>query len=344
MSGDAELVAAGEQVVVLERTDGGARRVARMLTSSDGGLELGEPEAVGDAVCASRSAVHWLEREGNGFQVWMRRPADGAASGPSLASGAEVTLVCAERRAFMVSRSESEVRVVAWDPSRDAGTPEARPILLPKPPLAGAPDDVLSTALDDRLAVVAVDPSAIAALAVAPGTPTQWQKAPLALGDETTLEAIDGEGGKLGLLLLRSVPSAKSCKAGETSDTVAEVAVFDTATGKLVHAPERVETWRCGAEPGPFFSGWAAGKFVVGWPRGADAACVRAGVRRGGLGFAAIEPGPTRARVGRAGGASEAIVEAGCDASKCYAVALTRGSDPCGPGDGGHVEVIAYPP
>jgi hypothetical protein len=129
-------------------------------------------------------------------------------------------------------------------------------------------------------------------------------------------------------------------------DTVAEVVIVDDAGGRVIHPPERIETWRCGAEPGPFFSGWAGGQLVVAWPRGADAACARAGVRYGGLSYAIVEPKASRAKTGRAGRAAEAIADAGCVEEKCYVAALTRGADPCGAADSadaGTLEMFAFP-
>ena len=205
---------------------------------------------------------------------------------------------------------------------------------------------MLMAAMGDGLALVALQGRTLAVAIFRPDEPvTRWQKVTLAGGDDAALESIEPDGGKIGFLMLRTVPATKGCRTSDANDTVAEVAIFDVEAGKLVHAPERVETWRCGAEPGPFFSGWAAGKFMIGWPRGADAACSRARVRWGGLGFAVVDAGGARVQhIGRPG---DSIAEAGCDARKCYAVVLTRGTDPCGPADGpeaGKLEIVAYPP
>jgi hypothetical protein len=358
MPEDSELLVASGELGLLsrERIDGGSRRVLyRVAVDADAAPAVADPLPVGDAVCATLDGIHWLAREGSGFKGWLRPIAPAGADvlpGPLFPSQSEITLVCGEHRAFLASSVEGQVRVVVWEKSeQDAAKVEPRPVVLAKPPLASAPTDLLMAAMDDRLALVALEARTIAVAIFRPDEAiTRWQKVTLTAGAEATLEAIEPAAGKIGLLMLRTVPAAKGCRtsdATDASDTVAEVAIFDVEAGKLVHSPDRVETWRCGAEPGPFFSGWAAGKFVIGWPRGADAACARARVRHGGLGFAVVDPGQGRARVGHTGPPSDAIVEAGCDAQKCYAVALTRGGDPCGPADGpeaGKLEIIAYPP
>jgi hypothetical protein len=356
MPEDSELISASGDLGLLSREhiDGGSRRVLYLVAANaDAGAFVGDPIVVGDAVCPTLDGIHWLAREGSGFKGWRR--AIGALGGevlpgPLFPSQSEITLVCGAHRAFLASNVEGLVRVVSWaekDRPQSAAT-DARPVVLPKPPLASAPDDMLMAAMGDGLALVALEAKAIAVAFYRPDqAATRWQKVTLPNGGEATLEGIEPDSDKIGLLMLRTVPSLKGCRNGDANDTVAEVAIFDGESGRLVRSPERVETWRCGAEPGPFFSGWTAGKFVIGWPRGADAACARARVRWGGLGFAVVDPGGAHVRVGHAGPSGDSIAEAGCDADKCYAVALTRGSDPCGPADGpdvGKLEIIAYPP
>jgi hypothetical protein len=348
-----ELVAASGDVglVSREQTDAGSRRVLyRLEGSGDAGARVGEPTQIGDAICGTLDSVYWVEREGSGFKGWRRAigEADAApVAGPVLTSQSEVTLVCSEHQAFLATNVEGQVRVVTWSAEATSPASSVRQVMLPKPPLSGAPDDLLMSAMSDGLVLVALDSKAMAAALFRPGQPvTRWQSVKLPSLQGLSLEAIEPEANKIGLLLLRTVAPAKECRKDDANDTVAELAIFDLDASKLVRAPERVETWRCGAEPGPFFSGWASGKFVVGWPRGADAACARARVHWGGLGFGRADPGGAHVQVERVSSPADTIAEAGCDQEKCYAVALTRGAEPCGPADGpevGKAEIIAYP-
>jgi hypothetical protein len=218
--------------------------------------------------------------------------------------------------------------------------------LLPKVPPGDGEAETLMSAVDDDLVIVKVDRSALHTLLWSGARGASWRGAEIAPREGRVLEAVEASREWLGLLFVRTTPKAKGCSGSETIDSLAEVAIVEVASGKLVHAPDAVETWRCGAEPGPFFSGWSRGKLVVGWPRGADVACARAGVRRGGLGFAEVDPAGGRAAVGRVARPAETIAEAGCGETRCYAVALTRGGDPCGAADGpesGRLELVAYP-
>jgi hypothetical protein len=341
---DPELVGSANGLGVIARAAGDAGD-GRML------LRLGaarEPRAVpavsiGAAACATEDGVYAMTRDkagwkGSFFPLGEPSP---EPSSVTLSGRSEATIVCGRHRAFAVLSGSGELRAIAWTPTKH----DASPTVLPKPATAGDEDTAMAT-MDDDLVIVKLERSVVHTLVWKGEGTSAWRKSDAIAKEGLALEAVDADQGKIGLLFVRTVAKAKGCPAGETSDAVAEVALVDPASGKLVHAPESIETWKCGAEPGPFFLGWAGGKLVVAWPRGADAACTRAGVKRGGVGYAEVDPVTGKARVGRVARPAETIAPAGCDEAKCYAVALTRGSDPCGPSDGpeaGRLDVIAYP-
>jgi hypothetical protein len=342
---DIELVGAWPNLGLLGRptNDGGAGRVLLRLGET---IEAGSaaPVIVGAAVCATAEGVYSIARDVSGWKTAFYPLADGGAetTGGVLPNRAEATVVCGQHRAFFVARGAGELRALAWSHSAERNPPA----LLPAPTSEGASDETLMTAMDDELVIVKLDGSIIESLVWSGQGVPGWRKSSALAQEGLSLEALEGQNGEIGLLFLRTIAKAKGCPAGDATDAVAEVAIVEARSGKLVHAPEPVETWRCGSEPGPFFTGWAGGRFIVAWPRGADATCTRAGVRRGGIGFASVDPKSGRATVGRISRPAETIADAGCDDARCYAVALTRGSDPCasdGP-ESGRVEVIAYPP
>jgi hypothetical protein len=340
---DPELVGSARAFGMLARVaDAGDGRVLLRFPSQG---DAGFPERVpiGAAACATEDGVYAVDREKTGWSGSFIS-LDAAMIEPSrmvLSGNSAATIVCGQRRAFVALSAPGELSAVAWARAEH----DDRPTALPKATTADAEEDTMMAAMDDALVVVKLDRSVVHTLVWTGAKGAAWRKADPIAKQGLALEMVEAEKGKIGLLFVRTVPRAKGCP-GEATDAVAEVALVDAETGKLARAPESLETWRCGAEPGPFFSGWAAGRLVVAWPRGADAACTRAGVRRGGLGFAVVDPATGRAVVGRLARPAETIVPAGCDATRCYAVALTRGSDPCGPSDGpesGRLEVIAYP-
>jgi hypothetical protein len=344
---DLELLGSSTDLALLVRggADGSdAPLFYRVRADGDAGVTLGDPLSIGTVACATIDGLFSLRRDGSLWKGSFRSLSSEGdeIAGPTVNARSEITLVCGQHRAFVAVNTDGAIRVLAWS----ASDFDPRPTSLPKPP--GSDDDALMTAMDDQLVVANLKGAFLNTLVWQPGGgKANWHKASLSGGDEVTLEAVEAVSGFLGLLMLRTTDAAKACRGGDAMDAVAEVAILDIETGKLVHPPERIETWRCGAEPGPFFSGWANGKLVIAWPRGADAACARAGVRHGGVGFAEVDPKSGRARVGRAGTPAEAVTSAGCDGAKCYAAVVTRGTDPCGPADGreaGRLAVIPYPP
>jgi hypothetical protein len=256
----------------------------------------------------------------------------------------EATLVCGQHRVFLTTASDETSRVLTWI----NGERPPAPVFLPK--MVGSPgeSDTSMAPFEDQLVAVKLDETGAVRIWKWKGgaAPTVWTKAVLGAKGDAGLEAVIPAAGMVGLVLTRTVDPGKSCRDADALDTVAEVAIVDDVSGRVVHAPERIETWRCGAEPGPFFSGWAQGQLVVAWPRGADAACARAGVRYGGITYAAVEPRATHAKIGRAGRPTESIADAGCVDGKCYVAALTRGSDPCASADSadaGTLEMFSFP-
>jgi hypothetical protein len=324
-------------------SDGGeGRLLVRGVADEDAGIRWSEPAPLGGAACSTTVGVYALAREATGWRgTFFPLSGAGEAKGPLLAGRAQATVVCGQQGAFVVLSEEGELRASRWTPV------EHHPISLPSAPPPASDEDTLMASIDDKLVVAKLRASEVYTLVWQnEKKPRTWRKAELISKDHLTLEAIEPGHDRIGLLFVRTIRRAKGCPAGEAADAVAEVAIVDETTGQFVHPPEAVETWRCGAEPGPFFSGWAQGKLMVAWPRGADAACLHAGVRRGGIGYAEVDGRTGRARVAKIARAAETIVGAGCDGPRCYAIAVTRGSDPCGPADAldaGRLEMIAYP-
>ncbi len=321
---------------------GSARVLLRLGAGSDAGpMELGQ---VGKVSCSSADGVFALTQQESGWKgsFLSLTSAASSGSGPTFGSRFEITLVCGAHRAFVVTNASGDLRAASWS----AGENDVVLATVPKLDSSNTDGDTLMGAMDDKLVIARGDAAGFHAIVwpVERGVPA-WRHDANATREGRALERLEPAGGRLGLLFVRTARHAKGCKGNDTTDAIAEAAVFDVASGKLARAPEALETWKCGAEPGPFFSGWADGKFVIAWPRGADAACVDGGVRRGGLGYAEVDPESGKAKVGRIARPAESIVDAGCEGRRCYAVALTRGASPCGANDAerGTLELISYP-
>lgn len=323
-----------------------ARKLVPLPSRPDGG-GAGEPARLGEASCTTAEGVFSLMQEGLGFRGLFQamEPGGAPAFAPTVPGDGEASVVCGQHQAFVVLNRAGEVSVVAWS----KGGFDAKPTRLPKVPSAAAEDAIALGAMEDKLVLATSDPLAIYTLVWARGSDaTSWRTANHRTKGEMSIEALEPAAGKIGLVLAETT-AATTCRHGESNDTSISVAIVDAENGKLVRPPERLETWRCGAEPGPILAGWASAKFVLAWLRASDAACSRAGVRYAGLGFAEVDllrGGPSK--TGRAGAAAESIAMAGCGSARCFAVAVTRGStDRCGAADGseaGKLEVVSFPP
>jgi hypothetical protein len=346
---DIEVFGSQDKVALAVRglsAKGSAKRLYRVDLGVDAGRQLSSPVDAGEASCATDDGVFSLYRDADALRSKFRPfvGTDPEIEGLVGPAKSEATLVCARHRVFLAATVQDTSRVFVWA----RGEKPVSPVVVPKVAGNSGESETSMAGLEDGLVAVKLDENGTVFVWKCKGdkSPSAWTRASLGEKGEAGLEAIVPSAGMLGIVLTRSVDPGKSCKDTDALDTVAEVAIVDDTTGRVLHPPERVETWRCGAEPGPFFTGWVDGQLVVAWPRGADAACARAGVRFGGISYAIVGPKAGRARLGRAGRPAEAVADAGCVGTKCYVAALTRGPDPCAAADSpaaGTLEMFSLP-
>jgi hypothetical protein len=328
--------------------DAGARRLLTGLDAQR--TQRVGPLEVGDAACATVGAVAWVDRAEAGWRLrsWaFGAPAE--ASGPSLPASVDVAIECGQTRVFAVTGSADAAQVVSWVPGAETS---AGAVLVP-PLAAGGGGDrderPAMTVASDTLILAAVGRAATLAVWAwsGDGAAPAWLRTKLRVGEGAGVEVVEASEDAIGILTTREVEASRGCPSGsDPTDTIAEIALVGRADGRVMHPLERVESWRCGAEPARFWSGMPGGRFVAAWARGADAACVRAGVRRGGVGFVSVDAGGGRATIGRAGRPAETFADAGCDERACYVAAITRGPDACAPVDGaaaGAIELFSFP-
>ena len=286
------------------------------------GLGQAAAEETPGALCATATAVLGV-RAGEGLQRWPFGPGAGEPTGELDARGA-ASLLCGERRAY-VQRDDGLHRTVQA---------LADGHLLGPAPLEARDDEQSSASVIDRDALVLarltsranrLEPLGVLSLrrweADAPW-PGPWREVP---GPDYpgSLELLLARGPLVAAVLVTAVP-ADGCKNGETTHAVAELLVVDAERGR-VRPRQRLDQWNCGAEPGPFGGGVTAAGFVVSWPRGADTACTRLGVRHSGLGFVVAPLDGGALRPGRREEPADDLLDLGCEASGCHALALTRG-------------------
>ena len=331
-----------------EISDSGTQKKLVLFRRTPGGrLSAEAPLVAGEAACAMLSGVATINRTEKGWRARYRTFASPAAvlEGPEVEGRSEGAVVCGRERVFLIAGKDEITHAVMWNP----GTKEiSTPLSIRRPEDATNEDDVAVTT--DGAALVIVRMSDTAAISVftwsGSEAPPPWTRAQFHTTGEIALEVVEALGDAIGLAVSESVDGKGSCAEGkDASDTALRVGVL-ARDGHVLHPLDRVENWRCGAEAGPFWGGWANRRFHVMWPRPADAACARAGVRYGGIGYVVLDGSRSKEpmHVERAGLPAEAVAGAGCDEDRCYVASITRGASPCAPGDNpeaGAIEVTA---
>ncbi|HEU4412626.1 MAG TPA: hypothetical protein VFS43_45705 [Polyangiaceae bacterium] len=307
--------------VVSVEGEGGQRQWLRAASPerlADAAWEATEPSA-----CATGREVVSLARAPEGLQARVAPIGGGAPSdaGAPLAGNA-ASLLCGRTRAYVLVERENDRVARALGPAPlDVSLGAEREQDEPEQSFAAyvAGDELVAVRLGAKsgLRFRSWDGAAREA--------GPWVRADLPPGDDVTIELALAAGDALALVTTRSVEPSRPCP-DESGDVVAELSIVRRSDGVARRAGDRLETWRCGAEPGPFWGGTPGGRFVVAWPRGVDSACAKLGARYGGLTVASAGvEGKGAPRVERLGAPAEAIEDAGCDDERCVAVALGRG-------------------
>lgn len=341
--GDVDVFAGEAGLAVIVDADGGRVSLAKDAAGLGASWEASPP-----AVCATQTELVALGRDPDGgATAASSRPLSGE---PGL-RGQPVdlpaaSLACGQTRAF-VSGDTGPSRVARRLDPGSAGS-AASIATLSKDAELGKDEEraflVLATG-DGLLAVRLLAKGGLATRAWSgDAEPGPWLASDAKLGKEPSIELVVASETTIGVVLSRPVDAARDCPGGE-DDAIAELVVLDRATGKARKDPRELDRWTCGGDPGPFFGGVVGDRVVVAWPRGADTACSKLGVRHGGLGYLATRDGA--GKIVRLDAPAEAFVDAGCDKDRCAVAYLARGAPgACVAGaspDAGEPRVLAFP-
>jgi hypothetical protein len=162
------------------------------------------------------------------------------------------------------------------------------------------------------------------------GRPSPWRRLKHTLSDDDDVVAVDGDANAT--VIVYTHDAAEACGGGESAAASVRALRVDRASGEesvLDLAPAD-----CERGAGPFWvASPPAGPLVAAWTlRGGRASSARAPIE--GLAFRRLAAGKDSTE--RTLVPSDALVEAGCDASGCYAAALVRTGDD----DGGRPEAV----
>ncbi len=282
------------------------------------GLKEAPREALQSSLCATEDRlVGVLSGATPALKAWPFGPGEPATL-LEVKGGGSSSLFCGQRRAYLLVDDGKTQRLWALEGERVRG-----PIAL------DSKDDergLVFSVEQDTLHAARIDGKGQLALRRWPAdaeAPGPWT--PLADPAEpgSSLELLLARPPRIALVLGRHL-DADDCKNGENFHTVAELRWIDLETRALARQKVNLDTWRCGAEAGPFGGGQGGEGVVVSWPRGVGAGCARQGAKQGGVGFLEV-PMEGAPRGGKVEAPSWDLLDLGCEGGRCGALTLARG-------------------
>lgn len=290
-----------------------------------------EPTEVASAYCATKDAVWFANDTSATSRAW-----NGETARFSLPKDKDASLYCSARRAFGVIEEDDKTSILPL--VADAGAP----VVMMKEGDFGEDDqrELSEYNVGDELGVVRLGLSgAIAIRETTNGGAGMLHKLKSTIGRDDDVVAVDATTKEVVIVYTQDVSS--SCPAAESNETQVSTRVQALRVDRATFDESTVElsSGRCGAEIGPFFTGGVGDDVSVAWvERGSGVGKARAPI----LGLShltvALSSVPTLARIDQV---ADALVDAGCDGTHCFAAALVRRDD----GDAmtpGYVRVLRW--
>jgi hypothetical protein len=320
-------------VVVWRGLRAGQEVTLAALVDADGKVD-GEPFPVGAATCATDAELAWIDHAPSGSWV-VNRQAFGThapVSALTLPEDRDPAILCGPHRIFALGDGEYDVTLNTWG----EGARSSPLRVIAETDFRGDEERGHEAyGVGDVLGLVRIGVAgSVASREVASDHASPWRRLgrKLTEGDDVTLVDADVHNAVLAFTRDTSsgadVAGASGVRAlvwerGGTRDVNYELAAPDRARAR-----------------GPFWSGAVSGGVVIAWvERSARADAGEAPILGMTYRLVSIDALGESHRVVRP---ADDLVDAGCDDTRCYAVALARASNE----DGGQpelAEVIAYP-
>ena len=312
------------------------RTVRQMVTLGKGGEVQGEPVDVGTVACSTEDALVWTEKGTGKWRVLAKPWASAPREVASVAADREPVVVCGTRRVFALGHGEDDITFAIGD--ADGGA--ARRLMAATDFGTDEDRELTEYTVGDDLGVVRVGSAGQVAVREARGDAIgAWKKLAATIPADDDLVAVDGDAKATYVITTRE--SSSACGSAPSGSAAMSVQAMRIDRATFAEAVSEVAAAECGKELGPFWTGSAAGRFVVAWAE-------RAGKREAtsapvvGLAYRVLDGEGGAGAVVRIARPADALVDAGCDKDHCYAVALARE-----PGTTNMVpeaaQVIAYP-
>jgi hypothetical protein len=272
---------------------------------------VGETIPVPISSCATRDAIWFTD----GAEA-TSRSFSGAKSTVVLPKDSDSGLLCGNDRAYALLGDEDRSAIL---PLGSGGTPLD---VYRDKDFSDEEREVAEYTVGEDVGFVRVGASgALALRELRAGTLGPIRKLKTSIGKDDDLVGVDASPEFLSVVYARD--ASANCPAAENAEAPVATKLLALRVRRDTFEESTVEiaTGKCGVDMGPLFSGAVGKSISLAWLEGAAAAGkARAPI----VGLAHTKLGPNgAANVERFERNFDAIIDAGCDATRCYAVALS---------------------
>ena len=285
----------------------------------------GEPVEVAAASCATQDALWFTDGKHVHTRPWGAAPTQSA-----LPKDKDASLVCGAHRVFALLDDDDGTSFVMLGP--DAGTGTTK-LFEDSQFGEDEPRERPEYTVGDDVGVVRLALSgAVALREVRGGLVGPLHKLKTALSRDADVVGVDASARTVAIVFTEDVGDAcPADKGSSTASTRVKALRVDRTT--FEESVVELSPGVCGREVGPFFTAAVGDAVKVGWvERVPTAGKARAPIA--GLAHRLVAPSGPLGELAHVEQPADALVDAGCDASHCYAVALARraGMDAMVPG------------
>ena len=347
---DLKVVPAAGGVAITWRGLRGGKLVRQLLVLGPDLAPKGEAIDIAAASCATHDALWYTDGKRVHSRPWAGKP-----TRSDLPKDKDAALVCGAHRAFALLDEDDGTSLVLLggaDVRSDAGTHAAPDAGVGAGGDAGAPraavlpllkesdfgeDDQREraeyTVADDVGVVRLATSGAVTIREVKEGVPGPLRKLKTAIPRDDDVVAVDASPRTVVVVFTEDVGEACKGEAGANTSPSTRVKALCIDRTTFEESVVELSPGGCGREVGPFFTGALGDAVSVSWvERIPVAGKSRAPVA--GLAHRTVAAAGPLAELARVEQPADALVDAGCDGTRCYAVALARraGMDAMVPG------------
>ncbi len=316
-----KMMPAGSGVAIVWRGLRSKKAVRQALVLGPDLAPLGGVTDVAPASCATRDALWYTDGKRIHSRPWMTAPLRFEMPGDK--EGA--VLVCGVHRAFGLVDDDVGTSLLSWG-GTDGGTSKVLVTWLLKESDYGEDDqrERSEYTVGDDIGVVRLSVAgALSLREVRSGVAGSLRKLKTIIPHDDDVVAVDASPRTVVIVFTEDV--GDSCPKGDGATVSSSIRVKALRVDRTTFQESTVELspGMCGREVGPFFTGAIGDTVSVAWVERLSAAGTpRAPIA--GLAHRTVPPSDPPGELARIDQPADALVDAGCDGARCYAVALTR--------------------